>query len=186
MAQFAHRSEGTLRGAARTENDRLLGPRQPGFLQSRDHAGDVSVVRLPASGRAGCREHQRVRGPDGQGQRRYLVGDGQRHPLERHRQRQADPLGSHAVDQARQVWLIALDLVVVPAMQVKRQVGRSVQHGGERVLDRGPEHGRSSYFLAYRGGGNVHVHLPISRSAPARPAGPAGWLGPGPRIGMSR
>ena len=30
----------------------------PDFLQRRHHAGDVSVVRLPASGQAGQREHQ--------------------------------------------------------------------------------------------------------------------------------
>ena len=101
VAQLAHRGQGTLRRAARTENDRLLDPGQPGFLQRRDHADDVRVVCLPASRRAGWGKHQRIRGPDGLGQRRYLIRDGQGHPLERHRQRQAGPLGSHAVDYAR-------------------------------------------------------------------------------------
>src|ERR1035438_5372857 len=32
------------------------------------------------------------------------------------------------------------------------------------MLDRGPKHGPPPHRLVYRGGGNVHVHLPIVRS----------------------
>ena len=62
--------------------------------------------------------------------------DGQGHPLERHCQRQAHPLGSHTVNHARQARLVALDLVVVPATQIKRPVGRTMQHRRKRMLDR--------------------------------------------------
>ena len=61
MAQLAQRGQGRLGRAARSEDDGLLDPGQPGLPQRGDQPGHIGVMGLPTPAR---REDQGVRCPD--------------------------------------------------------------------------------------------------------------------------
>ena len=101
-AQLAQRGQRGLRGAAGAEHHGPAATVEARFAQRGDDPGDVGVSPQPPA----AAEDQRVGRADGRGRGVELVGHLQRHPLQRHRQRQAGPLGPQAVDEPGQPGLV--------------------------------------------------------------------------------
>ncbi|MPN34399.1 hypothetical protein SDC9_181892 [bioreactor metagenome] len=101
---------------------------------------------------AGVVEDQRVPGADepGEGAGGAQAQDGM---LERHRQAQADPLRAEAGDETGQARLVHLVRLVGPVGQAERRVRRPVELRGQRVPDRGAQHGAAV---------RLHQHRPFS------------------------
>jgi hypothetical protein len=111
----------------------------PGFGESVHDPADVGVVAAAAFGAvhhgvgAAGRDRQRVR----------AVEQGQHRALERHRERQARPLGAARRHVLLERGFVALHGRIRPVAETERVVGRTVQHRGQGVGDRLAQDGGS-------------------------------------------